>query len=67
MSQNKTPIEPRNDKLELAKKIAEQSSKVFKTYKQCIFILNSFEFCFYLEIFLIKRKNLWRWTIFHLP
>ena len=39
MSQKKKPIEPRNDKLELAKKIAEQSSKVFKTYNSIEFLV----------------------------
>lgn len=39
MSQNKKPIEPGTDKLELAKKIAEQSSKVFKTYNSIEFIV----------------------------
>ena len=39
MSQNKKPIEQGNDKLELAKKIAEQSSKVFKTYNSIEFIV----------------------------
>ncbi len=38
MSQNKKPIEPVHDKLELAKKIAEQSQKVFKTYNSIEFI-----------------------------
>jgi YbbR domain-containing protein len=39
MSQNKKPIEPGYDKLELAKKIAEQSQKVFKTYNSIEFIV----------------------------
>ena len=39
MSQNRRPFEPKEDKLELAKRIAEQSQKVFKTY-------NSIEFVF---------------------
>jgi YbbR domain-containing protein len=39
MSQDRKPFEPREDKLELAKRIAEQSQKVFKTY-------NSIEFVF---------------------
>lgn len=39
MSQNKKPVEQGYDKLELAKKIAEQSSKVFKTYNSIEFIV----------------------------